>query len=92
MIIIKIYIDFDGTLFDSTKLCKEFINIFNKDNINKLYIEKTINKAYEKDKNFDTLAKKIVKDNNLDLNILNDINNIYSQKCGIIICFGLLSK
>ena len=80
MIIIKIYIDFDGTLFDSTKLYKEFINIFNKYNIDKLYIEKIMNEEYKKIKSLDTLANKIIKDNNLDLNILDDINKIYSKE------------
>lgn len=79
MIIIKIYIDFDGTLFDSTKLYEKFINTFNKHNIKKEYIENIIENIYEKEKNYDILAKKIIKDNNLDNSIQNELNNIYSK-------------
>ena len=79
MINIKIYIDFDGTLFDTTKLYKQFLNVFHKYNIEKEYIEKYLNEAYEKDKNFDTLSKKIIKDNNLDSKILDELNKIYSE-------------
>ena len=40
----KIYIDFDGTLYNSTKLDKKFINIFKEYNIKEEYIEYLINK------------------------------------------------
>lgn len=73
----KIYIDFDGTLFNSTKHYQEFINTFNKYNIN---IENILNKAYEKDKNFDHIAKKIIKENNLSSSIYEELNKIYSEK------------
>ena len=39
----KIYIDFDGTLYNTTKLNNNFINIFNKYNIDKDYIKKLMN-------------------------------------------------
>lgn len=79
MISIKIYIDFDGTLFNSTKLHQEFINTFTKHNIKKEYLEEIIKQNYEKEKNYDILAKKIIKDNNLNKSIINEINNIYSN-------------
>jgi len=75
----KIYIDFDGTLFNSTKLYKEFIKIFNKYNIKKEYIENYFNKKYQKEKNFDTISKKIIKENNLNTSIYKELNNIYSN-------------
>jgi len=75
----KIYIDFDGTLFNSTKLYKEFIKIFNKYNIKKEYIENYFNKEYQKEKNFDTISKKIIKENNLNTSIYKELNNIYSN-------------
>ena len=80
MIIIKIYLDFDGTIYNSTKLYNEFINIFIKHNINKNYLDNIIKEYYQKEKNYITLAKKIIKDNNLDTSILNEINNLYSNK------------
>ena len=61
-IIIKIYIDFDGTLFNSTKLHKQFINIFLKHNLKKEYLQKIIKENYHKEKNYIILAKKIIKD------------------------------
>ena len=73
----KIYIDFDGTLFDSTKHYNEYINIFKKYNIN---IESYFKKEYEKEKNFDSLSKKIIKEYNLSPSIYDEINQIYSKK------------
>ena len=79
MIIIKIYIDFDGTLFNSTKLYKDFINIFLKHNLKKEYLENIIKENYHKEKNYIILAQKLIKDNNLNISILNEINNLYSN-------------
>lgn len=76
----KIYVDFDGTLFNSSKLQSKYIEIFIKHNVNKKYLEKIINEDYKKEKNFDTLAKKIINDNNLDQSILKEINSLYSNK------------
>lgn len=80
MIIIKIYIDFDGTIFNSTKHYNNFINIFNKYNINKEYIENIMKKTYKEEKNLDKIASKIIKENNLDISILDELNNLYSEK------------
>ena len=73
----KIYIDFDGTLFDSTKHYNEYIKIFKKYNIN---IETYFKKEYEKEKNFDSLSKKIIKEYNLNPSIYDEIDKIYSEK------------
>lgn len=80
MIIIKIYIDFDGTIFNSAKHYNEFINIFNKYNIDKEYIENIMKKTYKEEKNLDTIASKIIKENNLDISILDELNNLYSEE------------
>lgn len=71
----KIYIDFDGTLYNTTKLNKNFIHIFNKYNINTEYIKKLMNNY----KNYDILANKIIIDNNIDKSIYNEIFNLYSN-------------
>ena len=71
----KIYIDFDGTLYNTTKLNNNFINIFNKYNIDKDYIKKLMNNH----KNYDNLANKIIIDNNIDKSIYKDIFNLYSS-------------
>ena len=73
----KIYIDFDGTLFDSTKHYHKYINIFKKHNLN---ITETLNKTYEKDKNFDTISKKIIQKYNLDNSIFKELEKLYSEK------------
>ena len=72
----KIYIDFDGTLYDSYKLDNKFINIFNKYNIDKKYIQKLIDEI----KNYNTIAQKLITEFNLDNSILEKINNIYSNE------------
>ena len=71
----NIYIDFDGTLYNTTKLNKNFIHIFNKYNINTEYIKKLMNNY----KNYDILANKIIIDNNIDKSIYNEIFNLYSN-------------
>lgn len=79
MIIIKIYIDFDGTLFNSNKLYHEFINLFAKQNIEEENIKNFINKTYKSSKNFDIIAKKIINKYNLNPNILKDLEKLYSK-------------
>jgi len=73
----KIYIDFDGTLFDSTKHYQEYKNIFKKYNID---IESYFNKEYKKEKNFDSLSKKLIKEYNLNSSIHDELDKIYSEK------------
>ena len=71
----KIYIDFDGTLFNSTKLYNNFIKTFNKYNIKTSYTKNIL----LKNKNYDTAAKKIINEFNLDKSIYKELNNIYSK-------------
>ena len=73
----KIYIDFDGTLFNNNKHYHKLINILKKYNINEEYINNLTKKKHYK--NLDTLAKEIIDKNNLDKSIINEINNIYSD-------------
>jgi phosphoglycolate phosphatase-like HAD superfamily hydrolase len=74
----KIYIDFDGTLFSSPTQYKRLINVFKKYNIEENYIKKVMKEEfYQKQKSFDILAQKIIKDKNLNTNILKEVNNIY---------------
>ena len=74
----KIYIDFDGTLFNNGKHFQKIINIFKKYNITKDYIHNlTNNKHY---KNMDNLAKEIIINNNLDKSIIKEINTIYTEE------------
>ena len=72
----KIYIDFDGTLYNSYKLDNKFINIFNKYNINEKYIKKLINEL----KNNNKVANILISEFNIEKNISNEINNIYTDE------------
>ena len=73
----KIYIDFDGTIYNSGKLYKNFINIFNNYNIDTKYIEETLNNSNQKD--LDNIANKIIKEKNLNKNIIQELNNINTK-------------
>ena len=72
----KIYIDFDGTIYDTHKLDNKFIDIFQKYNIDSNYIKKLIDKI----KNYNTIANILIQEFNLNNNILNEINSIYSNE------------
>jgi len=72
----KIYIDFDGTIYNSTKLDKKFINLFKEYNIDQKYITKLINEI----KNYNIIAKRLINKFNLNTDILTQINNIYSEE------------
>ena len=67
----KIYIDFDGTIYDTHKLDNKFIEIFKKHNIESKYIKQLINEL----KNYNTIANVLIKEFNLNKNILNEIDN-----------------
>ena len=73
----KIYIDFDGTLFNSTKHYHNYKNIFKKHNID---IEEILKQKYKQEKNFDTLTKKIIKEYNLNPSIYKEVDQIYSKE------------
>lgn len=86
----KIYIDFDGTLFNNNKHYHKLINIFKKYNITEEYINNLIkNKHY---KNIDNIAKEIIINNNLDKSILKEINTIYSNDLIYIDIIPFLEK
>lgn len=76
----KMYIDFDGTLFDSTIQYERLLNIFKKYNIEKDYIEELKKEDfYQKEKSYDVLAEKIISNKNLDPNILKEVEGIYTE-------------
>ena len=69
----NIYLDFDGTIFDIATLNNDYINLFN--NIDKKYIKNLITKY----KNYDEVTNILIKEFNLDENIINKVNNLYSN-------------
>lgn len=72
----KIYIDFDGTIYDTHQLDNKFINIFTKYNIEKKHIKTLINEI----KNYNKIANILIKEFSLNKNIIKEINNIYSDE------------
>ena len=72
----KIYIDFDGTIYNSNKLNQRFINIFKEYNINENYINKLIDSI----KNYNIISKKLINEFNLNKEIISKIDNIYSDE------------
>lgn len=74
----NIYIDFDGTLYNTDKLYKNFINIFKKYNIEEKEIKDLMKQVpYKTTKSFDVLADIIIKKYNLNSDIHNKLNKIY---------------
>lgn len=71
----NIYIDFDGTIYNTSKLNQKFINIFKEYNIPSTYINKLVNNM----KNYNQVANKLIKEFNLNKDILSKIDNIYSN-------------
>ena len=71
----KIYIDFDGTIYNTDKLNQNFINIFIKQNIPLNYIKNLINKY----KDFDYISNKLIKEYNLSKNTKEEVDNLYSD-------------
>ena len=74
----KIYIDFDGTLFDTDKYNQDFINLFNKYGItNETFINER-DAIFNKDNLFDLykLAEHLIKKYNLNKEIKSKILNI----------------
>lgn len=88
----KIYIDFDGTLFDSTKHNNIFKDLFSKYNVSNNYLEKVMELDYEHDKNLDHLANKIILDNNLDDKILSELDGIYNESLAFDDAITFLEK
>ena len=74
----NIYIDFDGTLYNTDKLYKNFINIFKKYNIEEKEIKDLMKQVpYKTTKSFDVLADIIIKKYNLNSDIHDKLNKIY---------------
>lgn len=62
-------------MYNSNKLNEKYINIFTKYNIDKLYIEKLIDKI----KNYNLITKRLINEFNLTNDILIEIDNIYTN-------------
>ena len=75
----NIYIDFDGTLFDTDKFYKDFLAICNLYNVNETKVFNIRNESHDLF-NLDDLALKIKDRYNLDDTFINNVNKLYNAK------------
>ncbi len=75
----NIYIDFDGTLFDTDKFYKEFLNICKSYNVEEAKVFNIRNESQDLF-NLDALALKIKDRFNLDDGFINKVNSLYDSK------------
>lgn len=76
----KIYIDFDGTLYDSNKLINNFLNICNKYGISKTQVQEVEKDLFTKENlfNLDILAKTLYIKMKLPEEMLTEVEELYS--------------
>lgn len=76
----KIYLDFDGTLFNTDKFYQDYLNLFQKYGLDEDLINNIKLELFKTTKfNLDILTNYLVKKYNLDNNILLKVNNLYNS-------------
>ena len=76
----KIYLDFDGTLFNTDKFYQDYLKLLQEYNIDELTINTIRPKLFKSSLfNLDILTNYLVKEYNLDNNILARVNNLYNS-------------
>ena len=76
----KIYLDFDGTLFNTDKFYQDYLNLFQEYGLDEDLINNIKLKLFKTTKfNLDILTNYLVKEYNLDNNILLKVNNLYNS-------------
>lgn len=76
----KIYLDFDGTLFNTDKFYQDYLKLLQEYNIDELTINNIRPKLFKSSLfNLDILTNYLVKEYNLDNNILARVNNLYNS-------------
>jgi len=77
----KIYIDFDGTLFDTDKYENDFIKIYNKYGINKNIFNKVSKRLFNDINLFDIeiITNYFIKNYNIDSKISKEIESLYNK-------------
>ena len=93
----KIYIDFDGTLFDTDRFYKDFLDVCLKYNLDneKVNLAKTSLFPESYLFNMDIIVDYLIKEYNLSLEFKSDVNNLFSAKyvfCDVIDCLEILKK
>lgn len=76
----KIYLDFDGTLFNTDKFYQDYLNLFQEYGLDEDLINNIKLELFKTTKfNLDILTNYLVKEYNLDNNILLKVNNLYNS-------------
>ena len=76
----KIYLDFDGTLFNTDKFYQDYLNLFQEYGLDEDLINNIKLELFKTTKfNLDILTNYLVKKYNLDNNILLKVNNLYNS-------------
>lgn len=76
----KIYLDFDGTLFDTDKFYQDYLKLLQEYNIDEATINNIKPKIFKNTLfNLDILTNYLVKEYNLDNNIYLKVNNLYNS-------------
>ena len=77
----RIYIDFDGTLFDTDKYENDFIKIYNKYGINKNIFNKVSKRLFNNINLFDIeiITNYFIKNYNIDSKISKEIESLYNK-------------
>ncbi len=76
----KIYLDFDGTLFNTDKFYQDYLKLLQEYNIDEATINKIKPKLFKSSLfNLDILTNYLVKEYNLDNNIIARVNNLYNS-------------
>lgn len=77
----KIYIDFDGTLFDTDKYTNDFLNIFNEYGIDKFTFVEVKKKLFNDENlfNLNIIMDYIIKKYNIDIKIRYKIENLLNS-------------
>lgn len=78
----KIYIDFDGTLFDTDKFYEDFLGICFKYKLNKEKIDLANKLLFPESYlfNMDKLIDYLIKEYNISFSFKNEVNNLFSNK------------
>ncbi len=76
----KIYIDFDGTLFNTDKYTEDFMNIFNEYDISKLLLDEAKEFLFSDHRlfNINIVVDYFISKYNVDSNLRNNINDLFN--------------
>ena len=76
----NLYLDFDGTLFNTDKFYQDYLDLLKEYKINKDIIDKEKENLFKNSLfNLDTLTKQLINKYNLDKVVFDKVNNLYNN-------------